>query len=222
LSSDSGHSGVAELTLKPTWTGATCRSLVAIIQDAFLPILQQTDLADVTDVRSALNSIPQNLAAKSLIDNALWDLKAASTKTPLWQMWHGTDTVDLSWAVTRRRPKQMAAEAERVVAEYGFRTLKIKGGQSLETDVEALKAIKHAVGDAVSFYVDANGYYSTSEAVQYVNAMADMVACVVEDPCTLLPDASFTELQQMARVPVLVDSNCRSLVDAHAFIDRGA
>src|SRR5690606_10525020 len=36
------------------------------------------------------------------------------------------------------------------------------------------------------------------------------------------PDASFTALQQMARVPVLVDFNCCSVGDAHAFIDRGA
>ena len=38
----------------------------------------------------------------------------------------------LTWAVTRQAPAAMAAEAETVCSRYGFRTLKVKGGQRLD------------------------------------------------------------------------------------------
>src|ERR1700694_1200937 len=77
LQSDTGAVGAAEITVKPTWCGVTARSLIAAIEDIFIPILKNLDLSDPTKVRAALEAIPENQAAKALIDNACWDLYAA-------------------------------------------------------------------------------------------------------------------------------------------------
>ena len=72
LVSDTGHTGVAEMTIKPTWTGASLRSLAASIEDVFVPLLEkQQDLSDPALVRCQLDGIPENHAAKALIDNAV-------------------------------------------------------------------------------------------------------------------------------------------------------
>src|SRR5215217_64765 len=60
LTSDTGHEGVAEMTVKPTWTGASLRSLVASLEDVFLPLLKKLNLADPLAVRAALEGIPEN------------------------------------------------------------------------------------------------------------------------------------------------------------------
>ena len=39
LRSDSGAVGVGEITVKPTWCGVTARSLIAAVEDVFLPQL---------------------------------------------------------------------------------------------------------------------------------------------------------------------------------------
>src|SRR6478672_1779164 len=98
LESDTGTTGVAEITVKPTWCGVTARSLVAAIEEIFIPLIAGLDLDDPTTVRAALDRVPENQAAKTLIDNACWDLHAARHGRPLWRLWGGTRRVALSWA----------------------------------------------------------------------------------------------------------------------------
>jgi L-alanine-DL-glutamate epimerase-like enolase superfamily enzyme len=222
LQSDTGHVGVAEVTVKPTWCGVTARSLVATIEEVFLPLLDTADLDDPSKVRALLDRIPENQAAKTLIDNACWDLHAARVGQPLWQQWGGAGRAELSWALTRQVPQAMAAEAAAMVARHGFRTLKVKGGQGFDVDCVGMREIRSAVGDAIRLYVDANGAYGTKEALGYAKMMADAGAVVVEDPCALAPDESFRRLQQESPVPLLVDFGCTSLRDAALFVERGA
>jgi L-alanine-DL-glutamate epimerase-like enolase superfamily enzyme len=222
LESDSGHAGVAEATVKPTWSGVSRRTLEASVEELFIPILQKGDVSDPVAVRQRLEAIPDNHAAKALVDNAVWDLYAAKSGKALWQLWGGRSSVDLSWAVTRQSPALMAKEAAEMVERYGFRTLKVKGGQGLGVDVQGMREIRTAVGEGVRLYVDANGFYSMQESKSYVKAMADAGAEVVEDPCPLCPDAQFEALQKASSLPILVDFGCASRRDAALFIERGA
>jgi L-Ala-D/L-Glu epimerase len=222
LTADDGTEGVAEITVKPTWCGVTARSLVAAIEDIFIPLVKKLDLGDPSKLRAALDIVPENQAAKMLIDNACWDLHAAREGRPLWQNWNGKSRVELSWAVTRQEPSIMALEAAQMVDAYGFRTLKVKGGQGFEKDLAGIRDIRAAVGDRIRFYVDANGAYAFAEALDYAHALADAGVVLLEDPCPLAPDASFRKLRQESPLPILVDFGCGSLRDAHLFIEQGA
>ena len=222
LQSDAGSVGVAEITVKPSWCGVTARSLMAMVEEAFLPLIATVDLDDPTKVRALLDRIPENQAAKTLIDNACWDLHAARLGRALWRLWGGAGRVEVSWALTRQAPAVMAAEAATMVGRHGFRTLKVKGGQGFDVDLAGMREIRCAVGESVRLYVDANGTYAVDQALHYARAMADAGAVMVEDPCALVPDASFRKLQQQSAVPLLVDFGCTSLRDAALFIEQGA
>ena len=219
LRSDTGAVGVAEITPKPTWCGATARSVAAAIEDIFIPIIKRLDLSDVPAVRRALDGVPDNAAAKVLIDNACWDLNAAAAGRALWG---GRERIELSWALTRQAPHLMAREAADMIAAYGFRTLKVKGGQGVDVDRAVMREVRAAIGDDVRLYVDANGAYGVAEAADYARTMADGGAVMVEDPCAFVPDARFRDLQAQAPVPLLVDFGCTSLRDAALFIEQGA
>src|SRR5437660_2329641 len=73
LQDETGAVGVAEVTVKPTWCGVTARTLIAAVEDIFLPIVAARDLTDLPGLRDALDRVPENLAAKALVDNACWD-----------------------------------------------------------------------------------------------------------------------------------------------------
>jgi L-alanine-DL-glutamate epimerase-like enolase superfamily enzyme len=222
LQSDTGAVGVAEITVKPTWCGVTARSLIAAAEDVLLPLVATGDLDDPTKVRAVLDRIPENQAAKTLIDNACWDLHAAALGGSVWRLWGDAGRIELSWALTRQAPSAMAAEAATMVARHGFRTLKVKGGQGFDRDIAGMREIRSAVGDAIRLYVDANGAYAAGEALDYARAMADAGAVVVEDPCALAPDTRFRRLQQESPLPLLVDFGCTSLRDTALFIEQGA
>ena len=222
LTDESGAQGVAEGTIKATWSGVSPRSLAAALQDFLIPRILGVECDGAAGVMKRLAGVPENRLAKAMIDNAAWQIDACRLGNPLWKLWDGRAAVELTWAVTRQPPKVMAAEAADVCARYGFRTLKVKGGQRLDIDLEALREIRAAVGDGVTLYVDANSAYTRSEALSYTQAIRDAGATVSEDPSPLVPDAQFSELQAAAGIPILVDRTCTSALEAAHYIEKGA
>jgi L-alanine-DL-glutamate epimerase-like enolase superfamily enzyme len=217
-----GAQGVAEGTLKDTWSGVSPASLKAALEDFLIPRLRGIDLGDEAAVSKAFAGIPDNRLAKGMIESACWTLRAAAAQQPLWKLWNTGRTRDLAWTVTRQAPALMARECAEVCARYGFRVLKVKGGQGVATDLQALKEIRAAVGPAVELYVDANSHYARGEALEYVRALADAGVTVAEDPCALQPDRAFEALQAASPIPILVDRSCASKEDAALYLERGA
>ncbi|HVL37088.1 MAG TPA: mandelate racemase/muconate lactonizing enzyme family protein [Burkholderiales bacterium] len=222
LVADDGTTGLAEGTVKGTWSGVSPRSLRAALEDLIVPALAGVDLADAAAVTRAWEKIPENRLAKGLVDNACWTLRAAAAGTPLWRLWGGQPEVDVCWTVTRAAPAAMARDAAEACARHGFRTLKVKGGQGLDTDLAALAEIRAAIGAEVALYVDANGAYGREAALDYVRRIAAAGVGVAEDPCPLAPDARFEALQAACGIPILIDSSCTSLRDAELYVARGA
>lgn len=217
-----GASGAAEATIKPTWCGLSIRSFAALVADLLVPAVQNIDAGNSSEVARALAIFPGNPIAKGLVQNACAALAANAAKQPLWLYLRGRCRVEVSWCVTRQAPNLMADEAERMVARYGFRALKVKGGQGMEVDAEALRMIRSAVGTQVGLTVDANGAYDIEDCPDYLKLLHDEGVMVAEDPCNLFPDADFSKLVGAAPLPILVDSPCTSVEQAKAFLDAGA
>ena len=222
IEGDNGERGFAEGTLKPTWSGVSPNSLKAAFEDFIMPRLDGIDIAAPAAVNQALAGIAENRLAKGMVDSASWLLQAATSGTPLWKLWGGQPEVDLTWAITRQPPAMMAREAADMCTRYGFRTLKVKGGQGFDVDLQVMREIRAAVGDGVDLYVDANSAYQRDVAADYVSMIAGAGALVAEDPCELWPDPEFGALQAGSSLPILVDRNCTSVQDARVFLDRGA
>ena len=222
LTADSGEVGVAEGTLKDTWSGVSPRSLASSLEDILMPRVLAIDMSEQSTVAKAIAGIPDNRLAKGLIETACWTLRAAAAGKPLWRLWGAPQRVELSWTVTRQAPKLMAQEASDVCARHGFRTLKVKGGQGVETDLQAITEIRAAVGAGVELYVDANSAYPRGDAAAYVAALADAGITIAEDPCPLQPDEAFEALQAGSPIPILVDRSCASREDAALYLERGA
>jgi L-Ala-D/L-Glu epimerase len=217
-----GARGIAEGTLKDTWSGVSPASLKASLEDFLIPRLREVDLTDEKVVAKAFAGIPENRLAKGMIESACWTLRAAVAGEPLWKLWDAGRVRELAWTVTRRAPAAMAKEAAEVCAQYAFRALKVKGGQGVDTDLQALGEIRAAVGPQVELYVDANGHYARAEAPDYVRRLADAGITIAEDPCPLQPDREFEALQRACPIPILVDRSCASQEDAALYLERGA
>jgi L-alanine-DL-glutamate epimerase-like enolase superfamily enzyme len=222
LVADNGVQGIAEGTLKDTWTGFSPGSLFAVLRDIFIPRIKNLDLENETSVERALSGIPENRLPKGMIETACWTMRAAAAGKPLWKLWGGERSVEVTFTVTRQKPALMAAESAEVCARHGFRHLKVKGGQGVAVDLQALKEIRTAVGPGVALAVDANSEYPREEAAAYVRAIAGAGAVLAEDPSRLAPDEAFAKLQAESPIPILVDRTCASREDAALYLERGA
>ncbi|TKX74897.1 o-succinylbenzoate synthase [Halorubrum sp. GN11_10-6_MGM] len=128
-------------------------------------------------------------------------------------------------------PDETAAEARRAVDE-GFGCLKLKvGARGVDADVERVRAVREAVGDAAALRADANGAWDRETARRALDALAPFDLAYVEQP---LPAGDLDGLAAIRRgdgsedtdgagdeVPVAVDES----VAAHgigAVLDAGA
>lgn len=220
LTTNGGAQGVAEGVVKTAWTGVTPRMLALTFEEIFTPRLVGLDPSDDAALQK-IAAVRENTLAKAMIDVAVWDLRAQLAGAPLWRLWGGRQRVDLSWCVTRQPPVDMAREAEAAVRAHGFKALKVKGGQGVSTDIDALRQIRSAVGDLL-VYVDCNRAYSVDAAPDYVARLADLCVVLAEDPCPLSPGRAFEDIASKCRLPLLVDGDCRDLATARLFLESGA
>jgi L-Ala-D/L-Glu epimerase len=220
LETDDGAVGVSEGVVKTAWTGATLRTLAVAFEEIFTPMLVGLDPSDEAAL-GRIAKVRENNLAKAMIDVAIWDLRARLAGAPLWRLWGGRSRVELSWCVTRQPPLEMAREAASAIGTHGFSALKVKGGQGVETDLAALREIRQAVGDVLT-YVDCNRAYSVEAAPDYVARIADQGVTLAEDPCPLAPGRAFAELKAKCKLPLLVDGDCRDLAAARIFLESGA
>lgn len=83
---------------------------------------------------------------------------------------------------TAPSPSATATEAT-AATESGFDCLKVKvGTRPVEEDIERVRAVRDAVGDGVELRVDANGAWTTEEAVRAVEALAALDVAILEQP----------------------------------------
>jgi L-alanine-DL-glutamate epimerase-like enolase superfamily enzyme len=218
-----GIRGVAEGTVKLNFAGETLKTLACAFDDIFAPRLQGLDAGDARAVASALAPIREHRLARAMVDVALADLRAAAAGQPLWRFLGGrSPRVALSYTVTRGEPAAMARDAERAVARYGFATLKIKTGQGLARDAEALDAVRAAVGANVGLYADSNRAYPAEDVAAVTAVMAEREVVCAEDPCALAPNRAFARIKDESEVTLLVDGPCRDLASAKLFVEAGA
>ncbi|HTI87727.1 MAG TPA: enolase C-terminal domain-like protein [Alphaproteobacteria bacterium] len=218
-----GVRGVAEGTVKLTFAGETLRTLACAFEDIFGPRLIGVDAGDARAVATVLAPIREHRLAHAMVDAALADLRAAAAGQPLWRFLGGRSaSVPLSYTVTRGDPAAMARDAEHAVAGHGFATLKVKTGQGLARDAEALDAIRAAVGAHVRLYADSNRAYSAEDVAAVTAVLAEREVVCAEDPCPLAPNRAFARIKDDSDVMLLVDGPCRDLPSAKLFVESGA
>jgi L-alanine-DL-glutamate epimerase-like enolase superfamily enzyme len=112
--------------------------------------------------------------ALSAVDLALWDLKARLLDEPLARLLDGVrDEVPVygSGGFCTYSPEDVAKQLGTWVAD-GIPRVKMKVGRDAAADVDRVAAAREAIGTDAELFVDANGAYSTKEALAWAERFA--------------------------------------------------
>lgn len=108
--------------------------------------------------------------------------------------------------------------AERIVRESGgCRTAKVKvaePGQDLAADVDRVAAVRSALGPSGRVRVDANGGWSTDEAIEAIRRLSTYDLEYVEQPCRTVEELA--KVRTSVDVPVAADESIRRAEDPYA------
>ena len=206
IEADNGLAGVGE-----GWSRqASIGLILAHLADAVAPRLAGAEVVDgesIARIVGPLRATPHRVtseewvpaAAASAIDMALWDLLARSLQQPLWRALGGTSNrvpVYASGGLYRDGTDtcDLAAEMRSHIAA-GFRAVKMKvGALPLPADLERVRAVRDAIGQAALLWVDAVNQLTRENAAECVAAFAVAGAQAIQAP------VPFDDLATMAAI----------------------
>jgi L-Ala-D/L-Glu epimerase len=175
-----------------------CRLCAARVPDLH-PLNIEYTLAELTGLAG---QAPSALCA---FDLALHDLLALAADMPLYRLLGGyRDRIQTSITVPLAPVTESVEMAEQRAA-WGFRILKIKGGQDPDLDVERVKAIRRAL-PGLKLRLDADGGYTVQQALDVARALQGAVE-MLEQPTPPEDLQALRQVSQHSPLPVLADQS---------------
>jgi L-alanine-DL-glutamate epimerase-like enolase superfamily enzyme len=124
------------------------------------------------------------MMAVSAIDNALWDLRARLAGLPLVSLLgHVRSAIPVygSGGFTSYSDKQLSTQLGGWAAQ-GFASVKMKIGAHPEKDQDRVHTARKAIGKDCHLFVDANGAYTVTQAIELAHRFAEDGVRWLEEP----------------------------------------
>jgi L-alanine-DL-glutamate epimerase-like enolase superfamily enzyme len=231
LNTDDGAQGISYGTAIVPWT---VRPLQAAIDALMEKVVSQDPMA-VERINAALLariSRPQfdGLArsAVSIIDMALWDLKAKALSRPLFRLLGATNPQVPIYAAWNLFPTSASPDLEALTASArehvarGFRAMKfhvprIPGRADV---VACARALREAVGDDIDLYVDMNWSRTIKEAIALGHELAPYRLSWIEDPIPANDYDGLRRITEALETPICAGETYSQAGEFRSLFDR--
>lgn len=222
IHTDDGLYGLGECSAFPMIVGETQDTCLVLAKD-FAAIWKGKDASDIAGRMKELNDYcAHNSTIKSAFDMALYDLAAKREGLPLYQYLGGSRrTVETDITIGIGTPEVMAATALKY-KESGATILKVKLGKNVKEDIERVRQIRHAAGEAITLRLDANQGWTYEESIEAFTAMHEYNIQFCEQPMRSYQDDLLPLLCEQSPVKIMADESCYSHYDARRLINANA
>ena len=179
-------------------------------------------------------------SAISGVETALWDIKGKALGQPVYELLGGRtrDRIKLyanAWYEQGMSPDQFARAAKQTV-KLGAKGLKFNpwGGRPgidfyrlensiLNTGVEAVSAIREAVGPDIDLYIDCNGIFNTvGNAVRAGKAVEQFNIGFFEEPVPHENFDAMAHVRSKVDIPIAIGERLFTIFAFQKLLERGA
>ena len=165
--------------------------------------------------------------AISVIDIALWDLKAKINQEPLWQTLGGANIPVNSYASGMDMPQSNESVEnwyKKMATKWGFTAGKLKVGLDQSADLERIGLMESGLLNSTKnpiLYIDANEYWSSKQAIRKVQEMEERFQIGwIEEPCRRWDYLGLKRVSDSIISPVCAGENLDSLDDFLPYFDH--
>jgi L-alanine-DL-glutamate epimerase-like enolase superfamily enzyme len=227
ITTDAGATGWGQSVPTPRWSYETLESVISSIDRYLRPELIGRDALDRAGIEAAMNraiapsfSIGQPIA-KAGIDLALSDLAGKLRGQSVVSTWNRPHTrkIELSWTLNPASVADLEASVSEA-KQRGYRSFNLKVAPDPRLDLQLCRRLRTLVGDA-HVWVDANGGYDESTALEMANEFADLGIAAFEQPLPANHLGGYRSLWRRAALPILMDEGIVSHVELEEFITLG-
>jgi D-galactarolactone cycloisomerase len=164
------------------------------------------------------------LSSLGAVDMALWDLRGKAAGKPLHRLLGATRDAVPAYAsglLWRDSVESLVREAN-THRDRGFRRVKMRLGRDPDYDVEALRAVRHAVGTTGEVMVDGSHRYSLEAAEWLASVLAENGVVWFEEPFAPEDLDNYAALRTRVSVPIAAGENEFGAPGFHELITAGA
>jgi L-Ala-D/L-Glu epimerase len=150
---------------------------------------------------------------------ALWDICGRACGQPIWRLLGGLQQPDATYFyyLSRDPPESLQAQAADGLGA-GFDVFYLKVGLGDSEDLELVASVREALGPGPRLRLDANGSWSTTQAVRNLQALAEHDIDFVEQPVRDHPIGQLARLRARTAIPICANEGLWSEADAYARI----
>jgi L-alanine-DL-glutamate epimerase-like enolase superfamily enzyme len=214
----------------------TAAAAAALVGELLAGVVTGRDAFDVAGAAEAMARQVRNVGrpgiaamAISAVDIALWDLKARLLGVSLsGLLGRARDDVPVygSGGFTSYSDDQTRQQLTGWVEKQRIPRVKIKIGESWgraeRRDLARVRLAREVIGPDAELYVDANGGYTTGQAVRVADAMDSCGVTWFEEPVSSRDPAGLAAIRRQVRPDVAAGEYSWSLADSAALIAAGA
>ena len=186
-------------------------------------------LSDFQNNRRSLNLVGYEglaMIAVSGLDMAIWDALAKAAGMPLAVLLGGmigpvpAYNSNGLWLID---VAALAKEADELVAEGGFKGIKLRLGRDrLADDLAAIRAVREGAGDDILLMVDFNQGLPLGDALQRCHALDEQGLYWFEEPITYDNLAGYVQLTRELKTPLQLGENFYGPHDLYQAVNAGA
>jgi mandelate racemase len=208
--------GVIGRSLLEPYVQKSCAAIASVTQNIAELFLGKT-LAPIDVYGDAMKTLHLNgregitLIALSGLDMAIWDALARAAGLPLVSLLGGSPGPIRAYntnGLWLSPLKTLAKEAKGLVADGGFRALKMRLGRPrLKEDIQAIRIIRDAVGDDILLMTDFNQGMTFGEALQRMHALDDQGLYWFEEPIVYDNIDGYAQITREIKTPIQIGEN---------------
>lgn len=215
LSTDAGLEGVGCAAPDEQITGETPESVLSTLRDVVEPAVIGADpLRSAQLLESLRPQLKGHASAAASLDMALFDLLGRKAGLPVWQLLGGYRDCIMTSITIGILEERETVERSLDWVRQGFRSLKLKGGLNVDSDVARLMRVREAVGEEIGLRFDANQGYTVEEAVRFVDQTRQARVELFEQPTPKAEPALLARVTKEVHLPVMADESLTTLRDA--------
>ena len=206
ISTDNGLTGLGAGSPEHFVTGETREDCAAALSEESLAWLVGQDVRELPRLcRELERRAPLAPAARAAVDMALHDLLAKSLDVPLVEMLgRAHDKLPTSITIGIKSLDETLEEADEYIG-HGFRVLKVKLGEALDTDIEKLVKLRERFGNTVLIRVDPNQGYNSDEVIEFCTTTESLDIEFLEQPMAAKDVAAMKALPDDVKAKVMAD-----------------
>jgi cis-L-3-hydroxyproline dehydratase len=209
IDTNAGLTGWGEVSMLGSFYDGFAAGARAGVAELAASLLGQDPTQHRRIVRHMDGAMRGQAYVKSALDMACWDVSGRAHERPLCEELGGRfgQAVMLYNAVSLDTCPAMVDHARAFLAE-GYRRLQVKVGTVVAHDVENLEAVREAAGEDIVLFVDANGGYTTADALRFLRATRHL-DYTLEQPCSSIEECH--QVRRHCDRPMVLDESIVSL-----------